>query len=294
MAHQHNKLEHVTAGAIGFGSGSTTGSVTVTQPARQGPRRDGGTLIVVVEAVEFNAVVDAVAAVNARPTFTPRFLRGQTVFELGIISRTELFLARVGPGGETPHSAGPSVAELIADLAPAHVILTGICYGLKEDDAKEPQRIGDVVVADQVRLIAHRKMAQDAGRTEVRRLTRGGEVHPSHKLLDRFRTASVGWTRSRVRFGPVVTESVLVNSFAYREEIRAVAPEAIAGEMEGRAVYTAAVRNKIDWILVKGICDWGHDKQDSDQTRAAENAAALVVRVVEMGGLDAVTPPRAS
>ncbi|MDG4826138.1 hypothetical protein O7635_30180 [Asanoa sp. WMMD1127] len=291
MTHQNNWLSDVTAGAINFGSGTAQGAVHPASRVQSGS--PGGTLIIVVEPVEFTAVAAAVAAVN-RQELSPRFLHGQTVFELGRIRQTELFLAQVGPGAETPHSAGPSVGELIAELRPTHVILTGICYGLKEDDPKDPQQIGDVVVADQLRLIGHRKMAQDPASTASRRLTRGGEVHPSHKLLDRFRTASIRWTRSPVRFGPVVTESVLVNSYAYRQEIREIAPEAIAGEMEGRAVYTAAVRNKIDWILVKGICDWGYDKRDSDQPHAAENAAALLVRMVEMGGLDPVTSAKAS
>ena len=35
--------------------------------------------------------------------------------------------------------------------------------------------------------------------------------------------------------------------------------------MEGTGVYAAAYRNKVDWILVKAICDWADGNKDQEK-----------------------------
>lgn len=76
--------------------------------------------------------------------------------------------------------------------------------------------------------------------------------------------------------GQVLTEARLCEGF----------PDAIAGEMEGTAVYEAATRGvKPDWILVKAISDWGFGKSSDAQPQAAANAAEFVVHVIASGAL---------
>lgn len=54
--------------------------------------------------------------------------------------------------------------------------------------------------------------------------------------------------------------------------------------MEGAGLYTACQDRKVDWILVKGICDWadGHKEQDREtrQQIAARNAARFVSHAI--------------
>ena len=52
--------------------------------------------------------------------------------------------------------------------------------------------------------------------------------------------------------------------------------------MEASGVMAAASRHGIDWIIVKGICDWAFDKHDSDQKLAGENAATFGVKLIEL------------
>ncbi len=49
-------------------------------------------------------------------------------------------------------------------------------------------------------------------------------------------------------------------------------PEAIGGEMEGTGLQSSCHRDKIEWILIKGICDWGYDKQSEDKQKNQELA----------------------
>ena len=58
--------------------------------------------------------------------------------------------------------------------------------------------------------------------------------------------------------------------------MKQLAPEAIGLEMEGAGLYSAANKRKVDWIIVKGISDWGFNKSDRWQQLAATNAAEFV------------------
>ncbi len=65
----------------------------------------------------------------------------------------------------------------------------------------------------------------------------------------------------------------LVREFANREPL--------GGEMEGAGAYEAAARDKVEVILIKGICDWadGH-KNDRAQPFAASSAVSLAKHVL--------------
>jgi uncharacterized protein YjbI with pentapeptide repeats len=80
-----------------------------------------------------------------------------------------------------------------------------------------------------------------------------------------------------------------VDNVDFRQQLKDFEPEAIGGEMEGAGLYAACQDAKTDWILVKSICDWadGHKnrKKSENQWRAAQNAAAFVVQVLQQAPL---------
>ena len=81
-----------------------------------------------------------------------------------------------------------------------------------------------------------------------------------------------------------------MDNLDFREQLRGFEPEAIGGEMEGAGLYVACQDQKVDWILVKAICDWadGHKAQDKDdhQQTAAANAAAFVLYALQFAPVD--------
>ena len=79
-------------------------------------------------------------------------------------------------------------------------------------------------------------------------------------------------------------------SLDFRESLKALyGPEAIGGEMEGTGLYVSAHDAKVDWIVVKAICDWadGHKAQDKEkrQALAATNAAQVLKAALDEGNL---------
>lgn len=226
-------------------------------------RRDRILLVVATEA-ERAAVL---RRVRAEPSLD--FSAGHPVYRLGVLGDVEVLLAHIGPGVTSPVSAAYSVPELIGDWRPRYVILLGICFGLREEE----QRLGDVIIGRRLQVINLR-----VGETETR--DRGDAITAGHRLVERF-TVAVPPPGVRVWPGTLLSWDVLVDFRALRDGLRDRYPDALGGEMEGAGVYAAAVRAGIEWIVVKGICDWGHGKSDAAHELAATNAATLVLDLIE-------------
>ena len=94
---------------------------------------------------------------------------------------------------------------------------------------------------------------------------RGDRPQASTRLLDRFRASIFDWKGPKVHFGLILSGDKLINNKDYRDKLLRIEPEAIGGEMEGTGVYAAAYRNKVDWILVKAICDWADGNKDQEK-----------------------------
>jgi nucleoside phosphorylase len=242
----------------------------------------GRVLILVVSAVERDAVLDAVRLQVGRRAVTDTSGE-RTVHRLGTVAGTELMLAQAGEQG-TATAAGMLISadRVIKQCRPDFVMLAGICYGLRPD---EGQRIGDIVVARRVQGLDQRRATDALARPTI---YRGVNVGVSPLLLDRFQAAQTTWSGARVHIGTVLSGNLLVDSEKVIALLRTDFPDAIAGEMEGAGVHEASTLDtRPDWIMVKGISDWGYHKSDRDQRRAAANAADYLVHVVLGGGFRA-------
>ncbi|MET7393046.1 hypothetical protein ABZS66_06055 [Dactylosporangium sp. NPDC005572] len=246
-------------------------------------------LITVVLDAERDAIIDAVAEAGGTPA-EPDTAGGHPIFRLGRLGPAEIFLAQTAQGTATPASMTLTASGLIAQLGIDHVILAGICFGLwsRRLDGGD-QELGDVVVSEFVQGVDHRRVT-DRGGVE-RTLWRGERVQATATLLLAFHAATHRWPGPRVHFGTVLSSNTLVDSSAFRAELRAAFPEASAGEMELTGLYAAAARNGCGWIMVKGISDWGAGGlTDSTRHSASRSAAAFVVRAITHGTLP--TPRR--
>jgi nucleoside phosphorylase len=238
-------------------------------------------LILVVTAVEREAVLHSVRARVGQDAVLD-YAGPRTIYTLGSVAGTQLMLAQAAEQGNAA-AAGMlgTASEVIGQCRPDYVILTGICFGLRPD---EGQQLGDIVVARRVQNADHRKVTD--GDNGPLTIYRGINVGSSAGLLDRFQAGESTWPGARVHFGTVLTSAMLVNSEPMVTELRDRFPDAIAGEMEGTGVHEAAtLGTKPDWIMVKGISDWGHRKTKHGQPQAAGNAADFVIHVIASGAL---------
>ncbi len=231
--------------------------------------------------------VEARAVLKRFPGYKQCFLgpQAKTYYDLGVVNNARVFMVQsVGMGVSGPGGALLTVLEAQLALSPSAVIMVGIAFGLKPME----QKIGDILVSRQICNYNQQKIDTGAG-GETIIFTRGDRISAPVRLLDKFQAGVIEWHGpARVHFGPILSGEILVNNREYRDQLRQLEPEAIGGEMEGAALGTIDQRQRMNWILVKAICDWGDGEKDKDkekrQREAADNAASFTLHVVQQGG----------
>ncbi len=201
-------------------------------------------------------------------------LAGRAYNNLGTVNGTTVYhaVSEMGSGG----SGGmqQTVEKAINALSPGAVIAVGMAFGVNE----KKQAIGDILVSKLLRLYELQRVNKNGTIT-----LRGALPDSSPRLLNHLRVFhQTRWTGATVRFGVVLTGEKLVDDIDYRDQLVAHEEEAVGGEMEGAGLYVSSYDNKVDWIVVKAICDWGDGNKEVDKTPrqklAAKNAADFVVQ----------------
>lgn len=231
-------------------------------------------LLVTVNEHETQAVLTAFEKLNGRPRSIQ--LDQRVYRDLGSINGTNVFhaISEMGSGGLG--AAHQTVNKAISTLHPKAVIAVGIAFGVSE----QKQSIGDILLSKQLMLYE----SQRVGATNTH--FRGDRAHASSWLLNYFQSAALStWNGAKVRSGLILSGEKLLDNLEYLNQLIAAEPSSIGGEMEGAGLYTAAHEEKIDWIVIKAICDWadGNKAMDKEgrQKQAASNAAEFVIHALQ-------------
>jgi nucleoside phosphorylase len=230
-------------------------------------------LIVTVTSVEAQAVL---GAFSLQQKWSRKKIGGKTFYDLGIHGGSPTFMVQSEMGIATPGGSLLTVHQAIQCLQPQAVIMCGIAFGLRPDK----QKLGDILIARQLGCYEPAKVMG----LQTGNVSRGDRVTASNRLLERFRDADIDYEGPKRHFGLVLSGEKLVNDPNFLEQLCKLEPDAIGGEMEGAGLYVAASEEKVDWILVKAICDWADgSKDDSAQALAAKNAANFVLYALQLG-----------
>lgn len=175
-----------------------------------------------------------------------------------------------GPGGSTL-----TTDDAIKYLNPDIIIMCGIAWGGKSDS----QKVGDVLISTKVWEYDLVK------KTEDDEISRGNIMPASPQLIQSMEMIAALENKINTHFGMIASGSVLFNNKNEVEKLKTKQPELIGGEMEISGVASSCQRNNKKWIMIKGICDWGYEK-DSDnkekyQKLAAENSVNILVQFLE-------------
>lgn len=247
--------------------------------ARGKPRPD--LLLVTVNEHETRAVHDAfLAATGVQGVPVP--IEGRLYHNLGEVNGTTVYhaISEMGSGGRG--AMQQAVDKAIRALDPGAVIAVGIAFGVSESD----QKIGDILLSKQLQLYE----LQRAG-TEI--VTRGDKAHATPRLINHFDVFNqVRWRGATVRPGLILSGEKLIDNKDYRDQLVKLQAEAEGGEMEGAGLYVSSEDHKVDWIVIKAICDWadgnkGVNKQER-QKAAAKNSAEFIVESLRYAPLKRV------
>lgn len=230
-------------------------------------------LLVTATKVEMMAVLRVFGVAGEQAT--PQSIDGRVYFDLGTVNGARIRMTRCEMGAGGLGASLQAVGKGIAALSPAAVIMVGIAFGVDQ----EKQSIGDVLVTEQLRPYdLQRAGTREDGGVQI--ILRDDKPHSSPWLLNLLKSSEVTWEGATVRFGTIMTGARLVDNVDLRGQLYAFEQEAIGGEMEGAGLYVACHDEKVDWILVKAICDFADGQKARDkaerQALAANNAAAFV------------------
>jgi len=203
-------------------------------------------------------------------------IKNLTVY-LGRIGLYPIILTRSESGVYSLESVFFSCEDLYSYFEPKVAILYGIAFGLKENC----QNIGDVLISE--RIIPYERVKYHRGET----IDRAPRFESSGLLKNRFKEVSDSqWDfalpngeQAKAFFGIILSGEILHNDKVRRDELKSRFNEAIGGEMEGAGFAITSIRNDVNWIVVKGICDWGYNKGDENHKLACETAISLILTV---------------
>lgn len=219
------------------------------------------TLIVTTTRIETQKVIEVLIRAGKKPS--PFSIEKLTFWNFGIIGNSEISLLKLSDMGSLkPSGSELSIYDAIKLFRPDFVIMVGIAFGLK----RSKQKIGDILVSRELQNYDSRKKTN----TEI--IPRGPRIPAGSTLLDRFDNSSLIFNKADVKIDFMISGDTLVDDKDFVEELQRVFPEAVGGEMEGTGLQASCHRSKIEWILIKGICDWGYDKQGQDKDKNQEIA----------------------
>lgn len=244
-------------------------------------------LLVTVTKVESQAVLAAFeGATGQKARLEPR--EGKAYHDLGSVNGARVWMVRSEMGAGGLGSSQQTVTKAIAEVRPSSVIMVGIAFGTRPSS----QAIGDVLVSQRLALYELQWVGTVGGKQKLAPF--GDRPHASTRLLDFLRAADLDWTASAVHFGLILSGEKLVDNLEFRQQLCDLESDAIGGEMEAAGLYAACHEAKVDWVLVKAICDWADGDKETDrsarQQLAAKNAAEFVLHLLQSVSLKQINP----
>lgn len=234
--------------------------------------QDGIALIVTVTDIETDATHERLSPINGYSKILQVFDDVSTYY-FGVFGKYNIVNVQSNMGSIGRDSAIMTISSAVNTLKPKFVIMIGIAFGV--DDKK--QNIGDVLIAEGIIPYDNKRV----GSSTIQR----GQNAPSSKVLVNRLKAIKTWQHflndSKVAssiFTQILSGEELIDNIERRDELTGEFPIAKGGEMEGAGLF-AACDGKVDWILVKGICDFADGNKSKNkklnQSIAIDSALSL-------------------
>ena len=208
------------------------------------------------------------------------FFEGETYY-LGILGIYGVVVVQSEMGAVGRNSSLITTLRAIELCKPKAVIMVGIAFGIDS----EKQNIGDVIISSHIIPYEIARIGKD-------RIFRSELPPASSLLLNRARQIR-DWkfpvsreVYAKLYVGPLLSGEKLIDNIDFRNDLVNAFPNAIGGEMEGVGVYSAANEKKIDWLIIKSICDFADGEKSKNkreyQSIAIKSAVSFTQRVLNI------------
>lgn len=249
--------------------------------------------LITANDIERDAVLKEMS--NLTETLSGKYsiINGAQTYYVAKFGNFPVVMLKLGAmGTNEPSAATLTVQDLITTWKPSIIIAVGVAMGMKPDS----QKLGDVLVSKSIFNYNLNKMTDESV------IDRSPRPIASVTLHDRF-VNCINWKFCRedgslckTHSGLIITGGSLVNQTDFTNKLRNKYRDAVGNEMEATGIWAACEKLKKDWIIVKGICDWGEKKVDDFQPLAAAAAVSLCKKVLNnenaLDGIVKTTPTK--
>ncbi|KAL9978758.1 hypothetical protein ACROYT_G016313 [Oculina patagonica] len=184
----------------------------------------------------------------------------------GDIEGQKIALIKCEKGSSGPGGSIVVVKNAVGVLRPKAVFCLGFCGGLNYAKVK----LGDVVVSARLITYAPTKVTED----DIQE--RGLNVPLKKDLANLIKHAGEGWDPPLTdpealdvtvhRDGVFLSGPEVIDNKDRRDDLTKRFPQAIAIEMEGEGLVTAAHDLDIEWIVIKGVSDFADGKKSDTES----------------------------
>lgn len=234
-------------------------------------------LLVTVNDIETNKLLSKLKPLEDYSDILVAYRKNNTYF-IGKFEAYNVIHVQSDMGAMNRDAVMTTVDNAIRMWNPRGIIMVGVAWGMN----KGKQKIGDVLISKKILQYETAKISN--GNT----IPRGADSEAGGVLTNRFKSC-VDWQyvlddgkSAKKYIGTVLSGEKLLDDKVYRDKLHDSFPEAIGGEMEGAGLASVAMANNLyEWIIVKGICDWGYDKQSENKDKYQEIAMDSALSLCE-------------
>lgn len=165
------------------------------------------------------------------------------------------------------------------------VVMIGIAFGRGADCN---QKIGDILVSREIYMYEKYKIREKKDGTLNYKHLSNPYSSAGKILTKRFQDdnlwESTNSSRPRIHFGTIASGEKVIDSITEKNKLleRGDATHIIGGEMEATGLVAACSSNNIyEWIVVKGISDWGDGNKVKNKSENQQTAINYAVSYCE-------------
>ncbi|MCA6435467.1 MAG: hypothetical protein IM592_03235 [Bacteroidetes bacterium] len=193
-------------------------------------------------------------------------------YYLGKYGHYKVAHVQCGMGSLSRDASILTASNAIKLINPKFLLMVGIAFGI--DDTK--QKIGDVLVSEAILPYNSKRVGKN------QTIQRAAATSASLTILNRFKNLRT-WEyfanetdKSELICGHILSGEELIDNKEHRDELLKVYQNAKGGEMEGAGIVSAC-DGKLQWIIVKGICDFADGNKGKNKENNQRIAAAAAI-----------------
>lgn len=230
-------------------------------------------LIVTATDIETEATHNKLIPIDGYPGILKAYDVANTYY-CGVFGKYYVVHVQSNMGSIGRSSAIMTISNAIRTLSPKFVIMIGVAFGIDE----KKQNVGDVLIAESILPYDNKRVGKNIT------IQRGQQAPSSKTLVDRFKSTKTwqhllpGSVNAKKVVSQVLSGEELIDNLERKNQLIEAFPNAKGGEMEGAGLF-AACDGTVDWILVKGICDFADGKKGINK---AENQEVAINSTVSL------------